>query len=540
MSSVNTLGAFLGKALSSYGVEYVFGIPGVHTVELYRDFEDSSLRHISPRHEQGAGFMADGYARVSGKPGVCFVISGPGLTNIATAMAQAYADSIPMLVISSVNAHGKMGTGKGWLHELPNQQQFASEIAAFSRTIHVPHELPDALAQAFAIFDGARPRPVHIEIPINVLHMEVQDLEWHIQPRMSRPAPDRKSMRAVVDALLASQRPVILAGGGAQDAVDLPKLAKLLDAPVIMTTNARGLLPPDDPLAVSISATLPSTRELIAKSDVVLALGTELGSTDYDIFEDGGVSYGERLFRIDIDPVQMSRGPKSEVSIVSDAAAAVRDLCDAVSPGATKGGVARAAKANRGKETFDAHMRGDLAILELIRDILPNSPTVGDSTQLIYSGNFAFSARRPRMWFNSATGFGTLGYGLPAAIGASLATPEPVVCISGDGGLQFSMAELSAANEIRSRIIMILHNNFGYGEIKSYMSARGIRPVGVDIFTPRFDEIAVACGWRVFKPADIAGLEESLLQASLGEGPSLIEIDDDFRLKCSNARCRVP
>ena len=157
---MTTCGEFLVKQLEAWGVDTVFGIPGVHTVELYRGLHGSSLRHISPRHEQGAGFMADGYARASGKPGVCFIITGPGMTNILTAMGQAYADSIPMLVISSVNERERLGLGKGYLHELPNQRAMTAGVTAFSHTLMSVEELPGVLARAFAVFEGERPRPV--------------------------------------------------------------------------------------------------------------------------------------------------------------------------------------------------------------------------------------------------------------------------------------------------------------------------------------------------------------------------------------------
>ena len=164
-----TCGEVLVKLLEGYGVDHVFGIPGVHTVELYRGLAGSSIRHITPRHEQGAGFMADGYARTRGKPGVCFIITGPGMTNITTAMGQAYADSIPMLVISSVQSRDQLGGGRGKLHELPNQAALVAGVAAFSHTLMSAADLPQVLARAFAVFDSARPRPVHIEIPLDVL-----------------------------------------------------------------------------------------------------------------------------------------------------------------------------------------------------------------------------------------------------------------------------------------------------------------------------------------------------------------------------------
>lgn len=158
-TNMATCGEVLVKLLEGYGVEQVFGIPGVHTVELYRGLAGSSINHVTPRHEQGAGFMADGYARTSGKPGVCFIITGPGMTNITTAMGQAYADSIPMLVISSVQSRSQLGGGRGKLHELPSQSNLVAGVAAFSHTLMSASELPAVLARAFALFQaGVRVR----------------------------------------------------------------------------------------------------------------------------------------------------------------------------------------------------------------------------------------------------------------------------------------------------------------------------------------------------------------------------------------------
>src|SRR5687768_1442594 len=186
---MRTVGMYLAELLEVYGVEVIFGIPGVHTVELYRGLPNTRLRHITPRHEQGAGFMADGYARVSGRPAACFIITGPGMTNILTAMGQAFADSVPMLVISSVNRTAHLAMGQGRLHELPSQRQMVAGVAAFSHTLLHEDQLPEVLARAFAIFASARPRPVHIEIPIDVITRPADHLPRHAVPLPSRPAP---------------------------------------------------------------------------------------------------------------------------------------------------------------------------------------------------------------------------------------------------------------------------------------------------------------------------------------------------------------
>ncbi|WP_071672395.1 5-guanidino-2-oxopentanoate decarboxylase [Nioella nitratireducens] len=529
-----TAGMYLTRLLALYGVDTVFGIPGVHTVELYRGLPGSGIRHVTPRHEQGAGFMADGYARVGGKPGVCFIISGPGMTNIATAMGQAYGDSIPMLVISAVNAHGRMGSGEGWLHELPNQQALVSGVAAFSRTINTVEELAPALAQAFAIFDGARARPVHLEIPINIMTASADHLPLPKGPmRLARAAPDPAALETAARRLSDASAPVILAGGGARHAMGLRSLAEALDAPVVMTANARGLLAPDHPLGVSLSASMPETRAMIAAADVVLALGTEMGRTDYDMFEDDGFTLTGEVIRVDLDPVQLARSaapdPGPNLGIVADAAAMVEGLLDRCPPGDSKDGAARAAAANAGRTALDDAMRGDLKMLEATRDALPGVIFMGDSSQATYAGNLGYAAARPGTYHSSTTGFGTLGYGLPAAIGAKLTTDSPVVALAGDGGFQFTAPEMASAVEAGTPVIVMLYDNSGYGEIKSFMEARGIGTVGVDLYTPDLRGLAAASGWKVAEAETPQGLRDALDAASKAPTPTLVYYTDRLR-----------
>lgn len=527
--SIST-GVWLARALAALGVDTVFGIPGVHTIELYRGLAGSGIRHITPRHEQAAGFMADGYARAGGRPGVCFVISGPGMTNILTAMGQAWGDSVPMLVISTVNAHGRMGTGQGWLHELPDQRGLVAGVAAFSRTIHTPEELPAALSQAFALFAAGRPRPVHLELPIDVVLAPAGHLPLPVPVRLPRPAPDPAALAEAAARLAAARAPVILAGGGARGAADLTALAEALDAPVAMTTNARGLLPPGHPLAVSLSASMPETRALIAAADVVLALGTEFGPTDYDMYEDGGLRLPGFLIRVDIDPRQILRGPPPGLGIPGDAGLAAAALLAASGSRPAGDGARRAAAARAGRARLPGAVQADLALLDLVRDALPGALMVGDSTQAVYAGNIGFAAARPGGWFNSATGFGTLGYGLPAAIGAALAEAgRPVVAFAGDGGLMFTLGELASATEAGVPVVLLVLANGGYGEIRSAMVARNVPPLGVDLFVPDLGAIAAACGWAVAEAADPGAMRARLAEAAARPGPSLILYDQRLR-----------
>lgn len=527
-----TLGSYLTTWLAAYGVDTVFGIPGVHTIELYRGLAGSGIRHIAARHEQSLGFMADGYARVSGKPGVCFVITGPGLTNIATAMGQAYADSIPLLVISGVNARGKLGSGDGHLHELPDQHALASQIAAFSHTLTAAAELPQVLARAFAVFDGGRPRPVHIEIPLDLMAAPADGLPPPQAPamRLLRGPAAPAAIDRAARLLSSAERPLLLIGGGARQAApQLSRLAEMLDAPALMTINARGALPDGHPLALSCSPSLPAARRLIAASDVVLAVGCELGPTDFDMYVDGGFRLPGALIRIDIDPEQLCRGRGADLPLLGDAKETLQlltlQLTDAARQGEERADAARRLAAAE----MEPEHAADLAWLHRVRDILPQARWVGDSTRLVYAGNLGFCAPRGNSWFNASVGFGALGYGLPAAIGAALAEPDrPVLCLAGDGGFQFTLAEMGTAMETRARLIVLLLNNRGYGEIKSAMRAADMEPLGVDLYTPDFPALARAYGWRAETLA--LGTPEPLLrqaleQAAAAANPTLIEIE---------------
>jgi acetolactate synthase-1/2/3 large subunit len=521
---MKTLGRYLIEALQAAGVRHVFGIPGVHNLELYRGLAGATLRHITGRHEQGLGFMADGYARISRRPGVCFTISGPGVSNIITAMGQAYDDSIPLLVIASQNRRGEAGSGRGFLHELPDQRALTLPVTAASFAIGEPEELPAALRQAFAIFASARPRPVYIEIPLDLLGASAEALALPVHDAAA-PSADVASIDAAAALLREARRPLILAGGGAIDAAAaLRRLVEQLDAPLVMTTNGRGLLPVGHPLAVPMSPSLAAVRALIGAADVVLAVGTEIGPTDYDMYSVSEFPQPANLIRIDIDAAQLRRSAIPRVSLCGAAAPTLERLLQRELGPAREGAKDRREDAAGGRAGAAAAQRQALAdlspayrshlqLLELIRDTLPDALLVGDSTQLIYAGNLAFAAARPGSWFNSATGYGTLGYALPASTGAGLAAPErPVVCLIGDGGLQFSLGELAVLRDVDAWSAILVWNNRGYGEIRSSMLAAGIQPVGVDVQPPDFALLAAAYGYTHRAIGTPEALREALLQ----------------------------
>lgn len=526
--ATRTVGEALVDILEANGVEVVFGIPGVHTVELYRGLAASTIRHVTPRHEQGAGFMADGYARVSGKPGVCLLITGPGLTNAITAMAQAAADSVPMLVITGVNARATLGHGYGHLHELPVQLALTKTLTRFSHTLLEPADLPEVMARAFAVLGSGRPGPVHIEIPTDVMAKRITLPALHPATGM-RPRAEASAIAEAAQRLSSARRPAIVLGGGARKAArHLTDLAERLDAPVVTTVNARGLLA-GHPLEVPASPSLGAVRDLLTDADAVVAIGTEMGPTDFDMYDTGGFPALANLIRVDIDADQLARGPAAAVSILSSAETAVPDLLAALpKTGAGKRGSDRADAAR--KMTLDAlspKIRTEIDILRTIRRTLPGAIVVGDSTQLVYAGNLYCETDRPGGWFNSATGYGALGYAPPAAIGASIAAPDaPVVCIVGDGGIQFSLAELGSAVDAGTPVIFLVWNNGGYQEIENYMLSLGIAPEGVRPSPPDFVGIAQAYGLASERPSSLSELPAALERARKSRRPTLVELSE--------------
>jgi acetolactate synthase-1/2/3 large subunit len=524
-----TCGELLVHLLEKYEVDTVFGIPGVHTVELYRGLPATRIRHITPRHEQGAGFMADGYARRSGKPGVCFIITGPGMTNISTAIAQAAADSVPMLVISSVNNVAEIGSGEGHLHELHDQRNVIDQLCAFSKTIWQPRQLPKALAEAFNVFTGSRPRPVHLQIPVDVITADAHDVPVRVGAYTLPPVPAPALLDQAAGLLANATRPLVCYGGGVRHVGQevATRLAERLDAPVLLTANAKGLLAPGHPLSLGSNQSCDPVRELVRTSDAVLALGTEMGETDYDLVFDDGFPQPEQLIRVDIDPGQLNRPYLASIAIAGDAKAAVHGLLERLPEQADHGSAAVAKRVRQrvAAELPEAYV-GQCAVLKVMRETLPGAAFVGDSVQPIYAGAFGFEAAEPGTWFNSATGYGTLGYGLPAAIGARLASDKPAVGIIGDGGIQFTLSELMTAVDHGIPAIILLWNNQGYGEIRTYMQSRDLPTIGVDIAAPDYRAVAASFGAAYARIESVDALQRELRKAADGERPTILEIDE--------------
>lgn len=525
-----TCGEAIVRLLKRYGVDTVFGIPGFHTLELYRGLANSGIRHVLTRNEQGAGFMADGYARSTGRPGVCTVISGPGVTNVSTPLGQAYADSIPLLVISSSNASHTLGKGWGCLHETANQQGITEPITAMSKTAFSPREVPELIGQAFTLFASGRPRPVHISIPLDVLAQPVDDGDWTARSVPERPLPADDPVLRAADLLVNARDPVLVVGGGAVEAgPGVAALAEWLDATVIASNAGKGVVPDSHPLSLGGGLIRREVRDHLGQADVILALGTELSTTDSFV---ESLPINGQLIRVDIDPSKFNDAYPAAIAIQGDAGASARALLSAVQAltktPLSRGGHDKAA-ALRGKVLAGLKPveRQHKAVWDTLRSVLPPETVImGDITQIVYSGSAVMPVDLPRRWFYPA-GFGTLGCAMPGAIGAKLAAPErPVVAVVGDGGFMYTVQELMTAIEMRLPIPIIIWNNDCLAMIRDGMDDNDIPRMAINPQAPDFPGLAKAFGCASVVPQSREALADAVSTALAGDGPTLIVVNE--------------
>ena len=524
-----TCGEATMRLLAAYGVDTVFGIPGVHTLDFCRGLVDGSIRHVQARNEQGAGFMADGYARFTGRPGVALVISGPGVTNALTALGQSWADSVPVLMLSSEPDSNSLGKGWGVLHEIPDQRAVTAPLTALSLRATSPDDVPDMLAQAFSVFSSQRPRPVHISIPIDVLAQPVTDV-WVAEALPDPPTPQDDDVARAVEILQRADRPLIMVGGGAVDAAEpIRRLCDGLDAPIVASNAGKGVVPDDHPLSLSASTVRPEVQSWLGTADAIIAIGTELAETDS--FVDHMDLRGP-IIRIDIDSTKIDDQYPAAVGIVSDAAPAVTAI---VNTGAFSSEPSRRAarvaevgelRAAVVANLTDSEIKHTLLLAALGKAFDDETVFVGDICQLVYTGAFAMIRRQPRTW-SYAAGYCALGCGLPNAIGAKLARPESqVVCLAGDGGVMFTIQELIVAVEEGLGIPVIVWENRGLKQIQDDMKARSIPLVGVTGRNPDFITLARAMGADAVIAQSIQHTIDETAAGLAKDRPTVIVVDE--------------
>lgn len=529
MAAATTSGGYaVVQALRDSGVDLVFGIPGTHNLEIYRYLADSGIRHVAPRHEQGGGYAADGYARATGKPGVLITTSGPGLTNACTAAATAYADSIPLLLISPGMPRGLERADVGWLHEMKDQHGHLDTLVERSLRVESAQDAYAAICDAFAAWPARRPRPVHVEVPVDVLEAPMPaSLGTGTCPRQEAPKPVSADLDRAAALLTTANDVVVIAGGGTRHATQpLRRLVETLGSAVLTTVNGKGVLPEKHPLSLGAAIRLPEAQRIAEKADALLVVGTELGDSD---LWGGTITPTGAVVRIDIDSAQLQKNLTADVALCGDASEVLTALAERVASTARVSAASHRPAQTARTELAAAALREGarwLPFHEALAAALPDEVVVaGDSAQVSYFGTVHQWPMPAPGRFLYPTGYATLGYGLPAAIGAKLGCPDsPVLALVGDGGTAFTIQELLTAVDLRLPIPVVVMNNGGYGEIRDEMRARGIDPLAVDVRAPNFPALAEACGAhgsRADSPADLAEQVRAALTCDL---PTVIEV----------------
>ena len=531
-----TGGAHLARALQAEGITRVFGIPGTHNLEIFAQLSAAGIDIVSPRHEQGAGYMADGAARVTGEVQVIVTTTGPAALNALTALLQSFTDSVPVLLITPGMPLTHPGRGNGLLHEVRNQSAALSAVLTEVMRVTSPGEVSLAVGQTLSAMRSGRIRPAAIEIPLDLIE-ETGPGTLHPSVARAVPAPVASEIDAAAEAIASSQRPLIIAGAGAHGAgAEVAALAESLGAGIVLSSNAKGLV--DDRAETTIGAVgvLELLPELTSDADAVIAICTELAPSD---FWPEPLPLPDTVVRIDIDEVQMLTNATVTHPILAAAKNATAALNEQVSALRTESATAAARNWTAGwKSRAASAMESDgrpwagLSTALTAFAEADDSPLIvaADSTMACYYGVQTGWKARPGDRFLYPAGAGTLGYGLPAGIGAKLAAPQVrVVAIEGDGGSMFTIPELAAAVQAGVRMSLIVVDNGGYGEIRNEMEDRGDTPSGVKLTGPDFPALAQAMGARGIHVDGADALLAALTEAEAADGPTLIHITEDSR-----------
>ncbi|UZD61209.1 thiamine pyrophosphate-binding protein [Brevibacterium sp. JSBI002] len=531
-----TGGAHLARALQAEGITRVFGIPGTHNLEIFAQLSAAGIDIVSPRHEQGAGYMADGAARVTGEVQVIVTTTGPAALNALTALLQSFTDSVPVLLITPGMPLTHPGRGNGLLHEVRNQSAALSAVLTEVMRVTSPGEVSLAVGQSLSAMRSGRTRPAAIEIPLDLIEIAGPGT---LHPSLARalPAPVAPEIEAAAEAIASSQRPLIIAGAGAHGAgAEVAALAESLGAGIVLSSNAKGLV--DDRAETTIGAVgvLELLPELTSDADAVIAIGTELAPSD---FWPEPLPLPDTVVRIDIDEVQMLTNATVTHPVLAAAKNATAALNEQVSALRTESATAAARNWTAGWRSRAASaMETDgrpWADLSAALTAFAESDTsllfvAADSTMACYYGVQTGWKARSGDRFLYPAGAGTLGYALPAGIGAKLAAPQArVVAVEGDGGSMFTIAELAAAVQAGVRMCLIVVDNGGYGEIRNEMEDRGDTPSGVKLTGPDFPALAQAMGARGIHVDGADALLAALSEAETAVGPTLIHITEDSR-----------
>ncbi len=522
----------LVKSLVREGVEVVFGIPGIQIYGIIAALRDEpGIRMITTRHEQATTYMADGYARASGKPGVALVVPGTGLYNAAAGLATAYARSSPVLLIAGQVPRDRIGKNLGAVHEVLDQPDVVRPVTKWQRRALRPREIPEAVFEAFRQMRTGHPRPVLIEVPPEV-GVEREEVVLRNPAPVSRIVPSPEQLREVARVIAQSRLPLIYAGGGVarSDAEQaLVKLAEATNIPVITSNGGKGTMPDSHPLSYGSCFSPRGERqemnqlyEVMEAADVVIGIGTRFSL---------GNPAGEAstLVNINIDDTELTRVQSNTIPLHGDARATI----EALLPFLTEAGagerpspVEAVSAARRLIAYYDVRLKEpQYPILETIQNSIPEDAfIVWDITQFGYYARTHYQVKHPKTYIDSGYSY-NLGFSFPTALGAKVAQPDrPVVCIVGDGGFMFNASELSTAVKYGINVTTIVFRNDSYGNVARDLEESFTGAYETDLHNPDFVKFAEsfgAVGMRASDPTELGTLIPLALER---QAPVVIDV----------------
>ena len=519
-----TGGEAIVSGLVAHGVDTVFGLPGAQIYGLFDAFHQAQLKVIGARHEQACGYMAFGYARASGKPGVFSVVPGPGVLNAGAALLTAFGCNEPVLCLTGQVPTDYLGRGRGHLHEMPDQLATLRTFVKWAERIEYPDSAPTLVSRAFQEMLSGRRGPAALEMPWDVFTQKAETSAAKPLGPFTPPQPDPDRIAKAAALIAGAKAPMIFVGAGAIEARDeILELAEMIDAPVVAFRSGRGILSN----AHELGLTMAAAYKLWPTTDLMIGIGTrmELPTTFRWPFKPDGL----KSIRIDIDPVEMRR-LIVDAGIVADAKAGTAALAAAVSKAGyrkTAGRRATIREASAASLQEIQRVQPQMAYLNVLRAVLPHDAIVTDElSQVGFASWYGFPVYEPRTFITSGYQ-GTLGAGFPTALGAKVAHPDrPVVAITGDGGFMFAVQELATAVQYNIGVVTLVFNNNSYGNVRRDQRERfDGRVVASDLVNPDFVRLAESFGVAASKVTSPDQFKSALETALAHGGPYLIDIE---------------
>jgi acetolactate synthase-1/2/3 large subunit len=517
-------GEAIVNGLVAHGVDTVFGLPGAQIYGLFDAFHQAQLKVIGARHEQACGYMAYGYARATGRPGVFSVVPGPGVLNAGAAMLTAYGANEPVLCLTGQVPTAFLGKGRGHLHEMPDQLATLRTFVKWADRIEYPDAAPALVSRAFQEMLSGRRGPVALEMPWDVFTQRAEVGVAKPFDPFPAPRPDPERIKAAAALIASSKTPMIFVGSGAIEAADeILELAELIDAPVVAFRSGRGIVSN----AHELGLTMAAAYRLWPNTDLMIGIGTrlELATMTRWSFRPDGL----KSIRVDIDPSEMRRFTP-DAPIIADAQAGTDALLAAVRQqgyARTRGRRAAIREASASALQEIQKVQPQMAYLNILREVLPENAIVTDElSQVGFASWYGFPIYQPRTFISSGYQ-GTLGSGFPTALGAKVAHPDrPVVAITGDGGFMFGVQELATAVQFGIGVVTLVFNNNAYGNVRRDQIQRfDGRVVASDLVNPDFVKLAESFGVNAARVTSPEAFRPALEKALADGGPYVIAIE---------------